>query len=321
VGELHSLHFKDRTTHMPSVSICIPTFNHGQFIEQSLGSAMAQTFCDTEIIVLDNASQDNTEKIVAAAALRDSRIRYVRHPRNIGLIGNLNACIEMARGTYVKLLCADDSLQPDCVSRLVEPFERDSGVKLAGCARAVTDENLRTLRVARARSDFEVVAGDTMIEECFFFGNRIGEPTAVMFRRSDSLEGFSDSYRQLPDLEMWFRLLRGGNFAAIPDALCKVRSHPQQATWSNDQSGRIIEDRRRLFREYAESAARSATLSRKCLWDVRMAYIAARAAAAGYRRGDSSIDELFFPGAYRPLTFPLIKAMRALGLKLVWKTS
>jgi hypothetical protein len=52
-----------------------------------------------------------------------------------------------------------------------------------------------------------------------------------------------------------------------------------------------------------------------------MAYIAARAAAAGYRSGDGFIDELFFPGVYRPLTFPLIKAMRILGLKLVWKTS
>jgi glycosyltransferase involved in cell wall biosynthesis len=92
---------------MPSVSICIPTFNHGRFIEQSLSSATAQTFRDTEIIVLDNASEDATTEIVAAAASRDSRIRYVRHPKNIGLIGNLNACIEMARGTYIKLLCAD----------------------------------------------------------------------------------------------------------------------------------------------------------------------------------------------------------------------
>ncbi|MGD0502329.1 MAG: glycosyltransferase family 2 protein [Steroidobacteraceae bacterium] len=306
---------------MPSVSICIPTFNYGQFIGQSLGSASAQTFRDTEILVLDNASQDNTEEIVAAAALRDPRIRYIRHSRNIGLIANFNACIETARGTYVKLLCADDSLQPDCVSRLVEAFERNSGVTLAGCARAVTDESLHTLRVARARSEFEVVSGDAMIGECFFFGNRIGEPTAVMFRRADALEGFSDRYGQLPDMEMWFRLLRGGQFAAIPDALCQVRSHPQQATWANDQSGRIIEDRRQLFREYAQSAGMSATLPRKWLWDVRMAYSAARAAAAGYRPSDGSIDEVFFPVAYRALTFPLIKAMRVLGLKLVWKTS
>jgi hypothetical protein len=185
----------------------------------------------------------------------------------------------------------------------------------------VTDERLRTLRIARARSEFEVVSGEAMTEECFFFGNRVGEPTAVMFRRADSLQGFSDRYRQLPDLEMWFRLLRDGHFAAIPEPLCQVRSHPQQATWANDQSGRIIEDRRQLFREYAPIVGKSATLPRKWLWDVRMAYSAARAAAAGYRPGDGFIDELFFPGAYRPLTFPLIKAMRAMGLKLVWRTS
>ena len=81
---------------MPSVSICIPTYNHADFLDESLRSAMAQTYEDLEILVLDNASQDDTKTIVANASLHDPRIRYVRHDQNIGLIKNLNACIEFA---------------------------------------------------------------------------------------------------------------------------------------------------------------------------------------------------------------------------------
>ena len=255
---------------MPRVSICIPTFNHGQFIGESLRSAAEQTFRDTEIIVLDNASEDDTEAIVAAEAARDSRIRYLRHPRNLGLIGNLTACIEAARGTHVKLVCADDALEPDCVAKLIEAFDRYPAVSLAGCARTVTDENLRPLRVAGARSTLDLVPGETMIEECFFLGNRIGEPTAVMFRRADAERGFSDRYRQLPDLEMWFHLLRLGNYLAVPEALCKIRTHAGQATWTNEQSGSIVEDRRRMFQEYAPSAGKTTrccgSISGMCGW-------------------------------------------------------
>ena len=86
-----------------------------------------------------------------------------------------------------------------------------------------------------------------MLAECFFLGNRIGEPTAVMFRRADSSQGFSLEYNQLVDLVMWFHLLYVGDYIALPEALCTIRSHEGQATKANELSGRTVEDRRRLF--------------------------------------------------------------------------
>jgi glycosyltransferase involved in cell wall biosynthesis len=306
---------------MPIVSICIPTYNHGKFIEVSLHSAMSQTFDDMEIIVLDNASQDNTHAIVASMALRDSRVRYVRHSKNLGLIGNLNACIEFARGKYVKVLCADDRLEPGCISAMVEVLEQNTDVSLVGCARKVTDANLSFLRIAGARAETMRIAGRQMIADCFFWGNRIGEPTAVMFRRADSLRGFSQNYDQLVDMEMWFHLLRIGNFIALPQALCTIRSHAGQATWTNDQNGQIVADRRRLFAEFLPDAAQSAGLFRKCLWDFRMAYAVMRSASAGSRVAAHSMPEVFFPRIFFRLTCPIVKLMRILGLGLVWRTA
>lgn len=306
---------------MPAVSICIPTYNHAKFLEDSLHSAMTQTYTDVEIIVLDNASQDGTQAIVARAASHDSRIRYVRHPQNIGMIGNLNACVQFAQGKYIKLLCADDRLEPGCVSEMVRVLDQDPRVSLVACARTVADANLSALRIARTRTASTRISGEKMLSECFFFGNRIGEPTAVMFRRADSLQGFNGEYNQLVDLVMWFHLLCGGDFLAIPQTLCTIRSHAEQATQVNERSGRTVEDRRRLFREFAVLAGRTAGLFRKFIWDFRMAYAVARIAPIGDLSAGDSIREIFFPKAFDRIIYPMVKIMTILGLRLIWRTA
>jgi glycosyltransferase involved in cell wall biosynthesis len=306
---------------MPLVSICIPTYNHGRFLAESLRSAVAQTYADIEIIVLDNDSQDNTEVVVASVAASDSRIRYVRHSRNIGLVGNLNACVQLAQGKFVKILCADDTLEPECVSAMLNAFHDQPTASLVGCARIVTDANLSALRIARARINLCVISGDEMLAECFFYGNRIGEPTAVMFRRADALRGFNERYQALVDLEMWFHLLRKGNFVALPQTLCRFRTHAGQATSTMEQSGRIVDERKLLFREFVEHAAKYSGLFRKSLWDFRMAYLVARSRSSTERNVAAAIPETFFPRAYRLITYPIVKAMMAFGLKRVWRTA
>jgi glycosyltransferase involved in cell wall biosynthesis len=304
---------------MPLVSICIPTYNHGKFLRDSLGSAVAQTYEHLEILVLDNASEDDTGTIVTEFSARDSRIRYLRHPENIGMIENLDACIRFANGRYIKLLCADDALEPDCVSAMAKVLDEELSVSLVGCARIVTDANLSPLRARRVRDHRASIPGPKMIAECFFLGNLIGEPTAVMFRRSDSLRGFSCSYHQLVDMEMWFHLLQMGDFFALPEALCRIRAHADQATWANDQDGRIVADRKRLYSEFAASAGLSAGLVRKCLWDFRMAYAVVRSESAGYRLPSSAMAEVFFQRAFPSFTRPAVKLLTTLGLGRLWR--
>ncbi len=304
---------------MRLVSICIPTYNHGKFLKDSLGSAVSQTYEHLEILVLDNASEDDTGAIVTAFAAHDSRIRYVRHPENIGMIGNLDACITLAQGQYVKLLCADDALEPACVSSMARVLDEQPSVSLVGCARTVTDVQLSPLRVRNIRDRRALVPGPEMIAECFFLGNRIGEPTAVMFRRLDALRGFSRSYNQLVDMEMWFHLLRTGDFFALPEALCRIRAHADQATWTNDKDGRIVADRKRLYSEFAASVELSAGLLRRCIWDFRMAYAVVRCESAGYQRPCSAMAEVFFQRAFASFTHPTVRLMTTLGLSRLWR--
>ncbi len=286
------------------VSVCIPTYNHSSVIGEALRSAMAQDYENLEILVVDNHSEDDTERRVAEIAAGDSRVRYVRHPENVGMARNFSACVSLAVGKYIKLLCADDLLEPHCVSCMVGAMEDHPRVELVACSRQLVNRNLEPIKRLAYSSKFELVEGGDAVRRCFFRNNLIGEPTAVMFRRSSAARGFDGSYHQAVDLEMWFHLLARGRLAFIPDALCSVRIHDDRATLANIASGRIVDDKRRLFRQIAGEFSADARFFEKLLWDLRMASSVARARIAGAAR-PGEITEVYFGAAFRWLLLPL----------------
>ncbi len=87
----------------PLVSIGIPVYNGGKYLEETLDSILNQTFTDFEVIVSDNASTDNTREIVEAYAAKDPRVRYYRNAENIGAAPNYNRTFELSRGKYFRL--------------------------------------------------------------------------------------------------------------------------------------------------------------------------------------------------------------------------
>ena len=279
-------------------------------LRDALRSAMAQTYAMLEIVVVDNHSADATREAVEAVQREDGRIRYLRNDENIGMARNLSACVQAARGEFVKLLADDDLLHPQCVARLVEAFGWASDVVLAGCARRFVDADLRPLRTAGWRGRRGVFAGAAVIAECFAWGNRIGEPTAVMFRRAAAARGFDARYSQVVDLEMWSELLRGGSFAFTPEALCDVRLHAGQITRRNMRDGRIVAERRQYYRDLAPRVGPSLGALRRLAWDARMALCAAHYGDGTARPRE--IGEVFFPRAFRSFTWPIVSALSGL---------
>ncbi len=99
----------------PLVSICIPIFNGGSFVSRALESSINQTYKNIEIIVVDNASTDNTRKIIDSYIAKDKRIKYFRNDFNIGAIKNFLKSFQFASGEYVQLLCHDDWLSKNYI--------------------------------------------------------------------------------------------------------------------------------------------------------------------------------------------------------------
>lgn len=115
----------------PTVSICVPAYNAARYLRQTLESALAQTFSDFELLVVDNASADETFAIAEEYARRNPRMRVFQNDRNVGSIGNFNRCIDLAKGEWIKFLCADDWLEPVAIERLLA--ERRTGVLVITC--------------------------------------------------------------------------------------------------------------------------------------------------------------------------------------------
>lgn len=236
----------------PKVSVCIPTYNHARFLGNAIESALAQTFADFELIIVDNCSLDNTRALVEEFRSRDRRIRYHRNERNIGAQNNFNRCIELASGEYIKILCSDDLLEPDCIQESVRALDEFPGASLVACARIMTDRDLRPLKILAYAGGFRHSTGSAAMKKCLMSGNLIGEPTAALFRKKDVAErGFNANYRQLIDLEMWFYLLQKGDFVYLPKPLCRFRRHGEQETGKNIRALNMTDDAKMILEEYA----------------------------------------------------------------------
>lgn len=122
-----SLSHKNKLKNSPIVSILIPVYNRENFIAPCIESALSQTFTDLEVIVVDNASSDETWSICQHYAELDSRVRIFRNDTNIGPVRNWLSCVEKARGEFVKILWSDDLIHSDFLNKLL-PYLNDEKV-------------------------------------------------------------------------------------------------------------------------------------------------------------------------------------------------
>ncbi len=291
---------------IPSVSICIPAYNDADVIGDALRSALRQEYSRLEILILDNHSTDETQKVVAEIGGGDSRVRYIRNSENIGMARNFNACIAASAGEYVQILCADDVLEAGSVIALSTALREYPDAVLAAAGRTLTDGALRPQRVVRPWPRPEKVGSARLVSTCFVHGNKIGEPSAVMFRRSAAGRGFNERYSQALDLEMWFHLLEQGPAVLLTQPLCGIRQHREQLTQANIRTGRIVKDKQQLFRSYAGSVGPSLASWEKLTWDARMASSVVRCWRCGGVADPADIAEVFYPGTFLRFLLPLM---------------
>ena len=108
------------------VSICIPTYNGGEFIEETLKSIVGQTYKNIEIIIGDNASTDDTCEIVEKYQKKDSRIKYYKNEINLGLFANCNKLISMSTGEYVGIYHSDDVYDLKIIEKEVDVLDNNN---------------------------------------------------------------------------------------------------------------------------------------------------------------------------------------------------
>jgi len=236
----------------PLVSILIPAHSP-QFFAQALGSALAQTWPNIEVVVGDDCPGEEIRAIVES--MPDPRVRYERHVPGLGFGGNFTRLFELARGECVKYLNDDDLLAPACVQNLLVGLHRHPGTVLASSRRLLIDgeggrlpdEDATQPLVAASQAIDGKALGNHLILSST---NRLGEPSTVLFRK-DALNVEQGSifhwngneYLCLADMSLWLRLLSAGHAWWDQEPLSAYRQHGGQLQRSAHGAARCVIER------------------------------------------------------------------------------
>jgi glycosyltransferase involved in cell wall biosynthesis len=225
----------------PAISICLPVFNGGRFLRQSLECIFAQTFGDFEVLISDDCSSDNTRQILEAHALSDKRVKYWLNDERLGLFANYNKCMQLASAPVIKLFAQDDLWHSQILEKQHKLLSERNDVVLVASRREVIDgtgaraqDCFQPVGLVDILGDKEVYRGRDVIRACIDpLINLIGEPSTVMFRSTSRGSGFHTIFKHIGDLEYWLRILSEGDFGLINEPLTSFRSHEYSATAYN----------------------------------------------------------------------------------------
>jgi hypothetical protein len=214
---------------MASVDVVVPCYQYSRFLRGCVASALNQDV-DVRVLIIDNASTDDSLAVARDLAAEDDRIGVVAHPRNLGHLASFNEGIDWATADYFTVLCADDLLVPGCLPRATSVMDRHPDVSFT-CGREISITSTDPIPVVdqRIREDqWRVMPGRKLLERfCGVGGCHISVSTLVVRTSAQKRAGYYRS--ELPhtaDLEMWMRLARLGAVAETDAVQAIRRVHP-----------------------------------------------------------------------------------------------
>lgn len=199
------------------ISIIIPAYNSAQFLAETLESALAQTWPNAEIIVVNDGSTDPTAEVLSAY---QGRIRSIDQ-ENQGLSGARNSGMRMAQGELFAFLDADDLIRPQFLENMARTFLADPDLDVAYCGWGYIDEAGKKLPEA-GKFQFSGPVINQMV-----LANRFPVMATMIRKTSATQTGFFDpSLRSTEDWDFWLRAaLCGAKFQCVPQELVQYRIH------------------------------------------------------------------------------------------------
>jgi glycosyltransferase involved in cell wall biosynthesis len=216
----------------PRVTVAIPTWNGGRFVAEAIQSILSQSFTDLDIVIVDDHSTDSTVEAVHSFA--DPRMTLHENGRRLGIPGNWNHALSLARGEYVCLFHQDDRMEPDNLARKVRVLDSDPTIGLVHSAIEIIVEPSAPYPPAQW---VEEAAEDFIVDHPVYFrrlvleGNIICAPT-VLARRQALVEagGFDPELGFACDYALWMRVCLDRRVAFLSQPLVKYRWHADNET-------------------------------------------------------------------------------------------
>lgn len=198
----------------PRVSMVMPVHNGARWLEEAIDSVLAQSFADFELILVDDASRDDSPAIMAAAAARDPRVRHFRLDTNVGLPAALNHGFEQARGEMHSWTSDDNLLRTQMLDRLVATLDAhpDAGVAFADFT--LIDDQGNETGLSRVGPVERLLHGNN-IGACFLYRSTVTE----------ALGGYDIGLFGVEDYDFWLRAAQRFAFVELHEDLYRYRKH------------------------------------------------------------------------------------------------
>lgn len=215
------------------ISVVIPTYNREKFIVQTLDSVFRQTYSHYEILVVDNCSTDDTEKVLMPL-VRENKIRFIKHDRNYERARSRNTGMENATGDFLTFLDSDDFMYPDCLAEAAEFARKNPKIKcFHNLFELINDkkEVVHSFAFPSLRNQLKAIAGGNFMA-CI--GDFIHREIYAKYR--------FDTYRDLTgaeDWEFWLRVLADYKLGRINKINSAILHHEQRTV--NTQNLAILE--------------------------------------------------------------------------------
>jgi glycosyltransferase involved in cell wall biosynthesis len=200
-------------------------------LQACVTSVLSQTFSSFEVVVSDNASDDNTA--VVLQSFSDDRLRIIRQPRNIGPTANWNACLDAARGIYVVMLSDDDELKPTLLEHCGNVISVDASIPIVVAMGDVSEPQNGTrqpARLSRILTSGVCEGTDILLE---FLKCRISPQMCTIAIRVNALRangGFAADWPHTGDLAAWLPMLFQGRAGFVNESCGAYRSHDHTQT-------------------------------------------------------------------------------------------
>jgi glycosyltransferase involved in cell wall biosynthesis len=209
----------------PLLSVTIANYNYARYLGQNIESILSQTFEDYEIILIDNASSDESLEVMQRYAAIDPRIRVVAHPHNEGMFASYRESSDLSRGRYRVPIEADDwMLAPDAFEVQVDMLERNPSMSFVYSAMTLIRSDGQQYYVSHSYPSDVVLSGAEALEGILSFGlTHTG-----MMMRLDSYragEGYTEGYPHVADMWLGVRLCEVGDVGYLARQLYAFRQH------------------------------------------------------------------------------------------------
>ncbi len=213
----------------PQISVVMPVYNGEPYLAEAVESVLNQSFTDFEFIIINDASSDQTAKILADYSRQDQRIKLFTNQFRLGIIQNLNKGLSLAQGEYIARQDADDISLPQRFEKQVQRLKEHPETVLVSCNLEIIDFEGKHLYELRRSCHPGLVAWYLL------FQNRLAGHSQVMFRKAVALklDGYSEAKLHIEDYDLWSRLANIGSIDILPEILLKYRSHENSISSTN----------------------------------------------------------------------------------------